>query len=98
MSECKDGSCKPKQECNSEKKCSTGCEMTDKMLCLSNQAWAELMKEKMKAAYEKHKGEKMDKMADAVVKATIEKWEVKMKAKMQCHKTKEDIMNAMMHH
>lgn len=75
---------------------SSGCEMTDMMMGLSHKAWMCLMKDKMKAELEKHRGEQMNKMAAAIVEASIASWEHKMQGKMQCHEHKEKIKQAMM--
>lgn len=89
------GECKEEQ-CEDKNKCSTGCEMTDEMMCLANQAWADLMKEKMKVHFEKINGPKMDKVAKVCVEMCMGYWQHKMSGKAQCEEHKEKIKNAFM--
>lgn len=91
---CEDNTCKPSDQ-NCEKP-DSGCEMTDMMMCLANDAWADLMKEKMKAELEKARGAKMNKVAAAAVQASITYWEHKMAGKMKCHEAKESMKQAFM--
>ena len=55
--------------------------MYDEMMILANQAWEDLMKEKMKMAYEKMIGDKMNKSAQASVEGCMAFWNDKMKSK-----------------
>jgi len=57
------------EECKEE--CSGACEdgMTQAVLSIANQAWAEVLKDKMKKHYEKSKGAELDAIADLGVKA-----------------------------
>tara|TARA_Y100000310_G_scaffold345846_1_gene471188 strand:- start:70389 stop:70679 length:291 start_codon:yes stop_codon:yes gene_type:complete len=78
--------CEDKKECcKKEKKeeCGTGCEMTDKLLCLAHDAWEDLFKEKVKAHYEKVLGEKMNKSAEVTAEAAIDFWQMKMQGKQK---------------
>ena len=95
---CEEKQCCSEESCSAESCCeeSTGCEMTDMMLKLADEAWSELMKEKMKAAFESERGEKMDAVAKAVVNASIGKWEYKMLGKAKCNEHKEKIKQAFM--
>ena len=49
------------------------------MMQLSDNAWAELMKEKMKSHYEKKVGQSMDKVAEIGVDMGLDFWESHMK-------------------
>jgi len=102
MGECKnepcnvdEGGCKVcgKAGCNG---CSTGCEMTDEMMRLGNEAWAELMKEKMKKVYEKKNGEKMNKVAEVVVDGCSGYWHHMMQGKASCEEFKGKLRDAFM--
>jgi hypothetical protein len=73
---------KSESDCESEPK--SGCEMTDQMMVLANEAWAELVKEKMKKRFEEVSGEKMNKIALASVEASMAYWQHKMKGKQGC--------------
>lgn len=74
------------------------CEMSRMMLKIADDAWYELMKEKMKAEYEKKRGEKMSKAAKIGVQHSIEFWETKMKnmemKKEKIEEFKKELMGA----
>ena len=91
--ECNEGSCNEGSKCGSQ---STGCEMTDMMLNLADEAWKQLMMEKMKAEFEKQRGEKMTRVAAASIEASIAKWEHKMSGKMKCQEAKDKLKAAFM--
>lgn len=63
---------------------------------LANEAWAELMKEKMKAVYEKSMGDKMNKVAAVSVEACMAYWMQKMKSEASCAEFEEKLRKAMM--
>ncbi len=80
------------------------CEMTSSMVCLANEAWSDLMKEKMKHLWDKERGPIMDNVADVVVKHTMDVWKARMEAhdmkkqlsKEEIDKFKEDLGKAFM--
>ena len=82
-------SCKKDNCCESEKSHSA------MIIDLANSAWAELMKEKMKKAYEKTMGGKMDKIAALGVEANIDFWQGKMKEKAKWSEFEEKLNDAM---
>ena len=65
------------------------------MMGLANEAWSELMMDKMKAAFEKAKGQKMDKVAHISVEACMAYWANKMKSKEAWAEFNEKLMQAM---
>jgi hypothetical protein len=80
-----------KEKCCSNEEC---CEMTKEMLCLSEQAWADLMKEKMKTLWNKERGQVMDSVAKIVVKHNMALWSYRMqKQDMKAELSKEQIEN-----
>ena len=96
--ECNEGSC-----CESSSDCceSKGCCEQEKgmgvmVMRLANEAWEELMKEKMKSAYEKAMGDKMNKTAQIGVEACMMYWGNKMKGKMAWMEFEEKLNKAMM--
>jgi len=98
---CDEGSCGDSCGCHSK---GCGCndsygddcnDMASTMLDLADKAWESLMKEKMKKALEKHKGAKMDKMAQAAVEASIEIWSGKMQSEEKMQEQKAKIMQSM---
>lgn len=93
----KDGS-----ECCESNGCceETGCggqeqDVASMLLHLADEAWAELMKEKMKAAFEKHTGDKMNKASAAAVEASIAYWSNKTLTHEQLEAHKRKIHDAM---
>lgn len=56
-------------------------DMPHMMLKLGDDAWADLMKEKMKAVYERERGANMDKASEVIVHASIDFWMQKMAGK-----------------
>lgn len=88
MGECNEGSCE-----SQEGGC---CEMSAMLMKLADEAWGELMKEKMKKAIEKERGEKMNKVAAVSVQASLAYWEHKMQGKAQCHEFSENLKKAFM--
>jgi len=93
MGHCKDEDCGEatccKHECCGDKE-----DMPAMMFKLAEEAWGELMKEKMKAVLEKNSGETMNKVAAASVEAAsaFHMGEMKSRADMEANKQK--IMNA----
>ena len=96
-------------ECGKEKGCSSCCsnesccsykdEMEDKskmMMDMANEAWHELMKDKIKSAYEKLIGEKMNKTAHVCAEMCIAYWGNKMKEEMTSAEFEDKIRKAMM--
>ena len=89
---CEDSKC----GCGSECSCDSGSSKAGMIMGLANEAWAELMKEKMKAAFEKIKGDKMDKVAQIGVEACMAYWGNKMKDKASFEEFEEKLNKAMM--
>jgi hypothetical protein len=90
--ECCEGTC----ECT-EEGCSCDKErfQSAMVMGLANAAWAELMKEKMKKAYEKAIGAKMDKIAALGVEANLDYWKGKMQEKSKWADFDEKLKKAM---
>ncbi|MBI1935580.1 hypothetical protein HYS31_04005 [Candidatus Woesearchaeota archaeon] len=65
------------------------------MMGLADRAWEELMKEKMKVAFEKAKGEKMERVAQMSVEACMAYWSNKMKEEGAWAEFEEKLRNAM---
>ena len=63
---------------------------------LANEAWGELMKEKMKASYEKAMGDKMNKTAAIGVEMCMAFWGNKMKEGAAIAEFEEKLRKAMM--
>lgn len=67
------------------------CGCAEKFLELADEAWAEVLKEKIKEKIYAHKGEHMDKLAEIIAKANGERWKNKISSKHNCHEFKEDL-------
>ena len=77
------------EECCKEQKCgcesekercceSNYCEMSGELVCMADEAWSELMVEKLKARWEKERGENMEKVADLIIAHSMEVWKLRM--------------------
>jgi hypothetical protein len=74
--------------------CEDDCQMSKEMICLAEQAWADLMKEKMKTLWNKERGQVMDGVAKIVVKHNMALWGYRMqKQDMKAELPKEQIEN-----
>ena len=98
--ECCEENCK--SGCGCENSCS--CESCGEesvshskmMMDLANDAWEELMMEKMKSSYEKAVGDKMNKAAQVCVEACIAYWGQKMKGEASWAEFEEKLRKSMM--
>ncbi len=79
--------------CSSE--CCGGGDMADGLMKLADEAWGELLKEKIKKQYEKAAGPKMDKLAAVLAEGAIEYWKAKMEGTAKCAEFKEKIMQVL---
>lgn len=68
-----------------------GCHCAEKFLEIADEAWKEVLKEKIKTKIVAHKGEHLDKLAEMVAMANGEKWKHMISAKMKCNEFKESL-------
>lgn len=87
-SQCQQSQCQPKS-CQG-----SGCEMTDELMEIADSAWSHLMREKMKAQFEKINGKHMDSLAAAAVEASLAHWEGVKKIKADKMKMKAEMAEA----
>jgi len=87
-------------QCTTEKNCTCGCDtksageecnMPEKLIGLADQAWEELLKEKIKAEIQKSCGDKMDEIAKLVAEANHAKWGHMIKGKVKCEEYKQSV-------
>lgn len=64
------------------------CNMSEKLLSMADEAWLEVIKDKMKDEIEKSCGDKLSKVAAFVTKANGEKWKSIMASKSKCEEFK----------
>lgn len=74
----------------------SGCSMTEMVMRTAEEAWEELLLEKMKKEFEKQMGEKMNKIAAAGVTASIEYHLHMMKGKAKCEEHKSKLKQSFM--
>lgn len=60
-----------------------GCHCEEKFFEIADEAWREVLKEKIKDKILAHKGEHMEKLAEIIAKANGERWKHKISAKMK---------------
>lgn len=68
-----------------------GCHCAEKFLEIADEAWAEVLKEKIKSKIIAKKGEHLEKLAELVAIANGEKWKHKISAKMKCGEFKDNL-------
>ncbi len=96
--------CEEKGHCGepaSQQHCSTGashgnegeCNMHEKLLCLADEAWKEVLKEKIKQEIEKTSGAKLSSLAKLVAEANGKKWAFMIQGKKACEDYKTQVRN-----
>ncbi len=73
----------------------TGCEMTDRLINLADEAWYELLKDKMKQQIQSSCGEKLDGLAEFVTNANNERWTHMITGKAKCEQFKQGLAEMM---
>lgn len=71
--------------------CGCGCDCAEKFLQIADEAWKEVLKEKIKAKILEYKGSHLEQLAEMVAKANGEKWKHKISAKAKCNEFKENL-------
>ncbi len=72
------------------------CNMAERLLELADEAWFELLKEKIKKEIESTSGAKMNELAKMVAKANCERWSHKIKGKAKCEEFKHNLKSFFM--
>lgn len=85
--DCHDGSA---QQCSTVGK-EQECNLHEKLLCLADEAWKEVLKEKIKVEIEKSSGEKLTKLAKVVAEANGRKWQFMIQGKKACDDYKHQV-------
>lgn len=68
-----------------------GCNCAEKFLYLADEAWKEVLKDKIKAKIIAKKGDHMEKLAEIIAIANGEKWKHKISAKTKSHDFKDKL-------
>jgi hypothetical protein len=71
------------------------CNMPEKLLCLADEAWKEVVKEKIKKEIEKNAGAKLDALAKLVAEGNHKKWSYLIEGKQQCDQFKDQVKEAL---
>lgn len=79
--QCSSGNGNKEQECN----------LHEKLLCLADEAWKEVLKEKIKAEIEKSQGEKLNSLAKLVAETNNRKWSYLIQGKKACEDYKNQV-------
>ena len=67
------------------------CHCAEKFLEVADEAWTEVLKEKIKAKIIAKKGEHIEKLAEIISIANGEKWKHKISAKTKCNEFKDNL-------
>lgn len=67
------------------------CNCAEKFLEVADQAWIEVLKEKIKDKILQKKGEHIDKLAEIIATTNGEKWKHRIEARMACDKYKDTL-------
>lgn len=85
-------------QCQNETTCtmkaatsSCSCDMPEKLLALADEAWHELLKEKIKAEISKTCADSMDKLAKLVAETDKAKWAHMIKGKVKCNEYRDKV-------
>ena len=94
--ECSNDSCcttKESPNCGTGQEC---CDMPEKLIGLADEAWYEVVKDKIKKEIESTCGEKLDKLAQIVASTNNERWAYKIQGKAKCEEFKNSIKELFM--
>ena len=67
------------------------CNMPEKMICMADEAWCEVLKAKMKAEIEASCGEQLTQLAKLVTTTNGKRWQFKMQMKQGCEDFKKKL-------
>lgn len=84
------------EEGKTSKASSECCDIPAKLLSLADEAWHDVLKEKLKAKIEEHSGEKIDKLASVVATANHKKWSHMIQQKVDCHSYQDEVKAVML--
>ncbi len=78
--------------CHQQKGGDSGeCDFGAKLLDLADEAWMELLKEKIKAEIASSAGKNLDKLAKLVASTNSERWKMKMAKHQRCEQYKQQL-------
>jgi len=71
------------------------CDIPEKLLCLADEAWREVVKEKIKKEIEKTAGPKLDTLAKLVAETNHRKWAHLIEAKKGCDDYRQSVKDVL---
>jgi hypothetical protein len=80
-----------KHECSGGHEHKEGCCCAEKFLAIADEAWREVLKDKIKAKILAKKGEHMEQLAELIATINSEKWKHKISARLKCDDYKEKL-------
>lgn len=78
----------PTNPCATTSGGSEECNMPEKLIQLADEAWEELLKDKLKAHIQAQKGKKLDDLAKLVAEANDARWKHLIQGKLKCEEFK----------
>lgn len=83
--------CGQKHECAESHEQKGSCCCAEKFLEIADEAWKEVLKEKIKHKILEKKGEHMEQLADLIATINGEKWKHKISERLKCDEYKEKL-------
>jgi hypothetical protein len=72
------------------------CEIPEKLLCLADEAWKEVLKDKIKQEIEKSSGPKLSALAKLVAETNQRRWTHLIEGKQKCDEYKQQVKEALL--
>jgi hypothetical protein len=72
------------------------CEIPEKLLCLADEAWKEVLKDKIKQEIEKSSGQKLSALAKLVAETNQRRWTHLIEGKQKCDEYKQQVKEALL--
>ena len=72
------------------------CDVPEKLLCLADEAWREVVKDKIKREIEKTAGAKLDALAKLVAETNHRRWSHLIEGKQKCDEYKQQVKEALL--
>lgn len=84
---CKCGQCCCQKSCHEEQEC----HFSKKLIEIADEAWMEVLADRIKERIKASSGQSLDELAKIVVDANAERWKFKMAKKKGCHDFEEKV-------
>ncbi len=87
------GTCSEGAQHSAESEC---CDLPEKLLCLADEAWKEVVKEKIKKEIESSVGAKLDALAKLVAETNHRRWSHLIEGKQKCDEYKQQVKQTLL--